>query len=619
MSFATFARLARPYRAVNPYRTLASSFLGARPRYLTTPPDDGSGDKKPPASIDRNDPYYWDFIRSIKNPFISSTIDYFIRSHELAGPKAEKLRFPDWQSTIVFTVPELPGSLKGHETDADGIPLPPNTFIANSPTELRDLVVEIIEHKKGASAGQTEDDADATPAEPERAPAQETVEPEGTRVGAIFDSEGRPLVRRVIRDYPSTSSRESEVPEQTPIAPSHERPDFTALKAQIEKLHDDVEWFLIRSAEIEAVSRHLSNKQKYRARLEFAQAKKLIVRLGKRIEALQEIDEVFKKIRMRSSLPSSPTKTETSKKAQSDLEDDLDEFEEKDRRFLEETMAAEKPAQARNASQATRSDSIWDSGAFKTISDFMKGTSASNDEKKPYSSGSDAVGNAANLGYLEDRMVQRVGEVMSDMLRDMQTTIQEDIEGASEETTKFTERMQSLENLVHQLLKNQEAAKGVTEGVVASQPSKAASDAKDQESPKKPLSYLSDHQKSRLGAEVDTWVKEAVEDCLEELEDLGEDEQFDIVSDLEKSGLVRDMANRTLEKVVESKKLRLMLDELFDSFRDENEDLENIVAKAVEESVKELKDAPAYRKHGKLLKRVMQKARYEQNGWSIDV
>ncbi|KAJ6260598.1 hypothetical protein Dda_4824 [Drechslerella dactyloides] len=608
--------------------------LGARPRYLSTPPNDGGGDKKPPAGLSRNDPEYWEFIRSIKNPFIGSTIDYFIRSYELVGSKGTKLQFPDWQSSIVFTIPELPESLKGHEADADGIPLPPNTFIANSPSELRDLVAEIIERKRAEPDGRTEEDINSTPpAEPLPEPELEP-KPETESVPA-----GRPLIRKVLRDYAHTVGGEAEPLDQSASQSLNagsngpgERPDFTELKSQIEKLHDDVSWFLLRSAEIEAVSPYLSHKQKYRARLEFAQAKKLLVKLRKRIEALHEIDSVFKQIRKRPA----PGNTAATKRAPPELADDyLEGFEAGDRKFLKEFMAtaadqtakgdAGKRVQTEAAHSPTKFDSIWESGAFKTISDFMKGTPVSSDETKSFSSSrlrmpsSGSLGPTVDLGRFEDRMVQRVGEVMSDRLREMQDVIQDDIEGASKETTKFTERMQSLENLVHQLLRNQGAAKGAEGVVYNAESSGPASEDKDPLSPKQPLSHLNDYQRSSFRAEVDAWVKEIVEECIEELEDLQEDEEFDIVSDLEKSGLVRDMADRALAKVLASKKLQQMLDEAFDNFREDNDDLQYIVAKSVEESVKEVKEAPEYRRHKQLLKQILKKARYEQNGWSIDV
>ncbi|KAF3923234.1 hypothetical protein ABW21_db0200405 [Orbilia brochopaga] len=607
-----------------PPNNINTVFLGVRPRYLTTPPDGSSSGKTPPVFLDRSGHHYRDFIRSIKNPFISSTIDYFLRSHELAGPKAEELQFPDWQQTIVFTVPELPESLQGHDTDADGIPLPPNTFIANSPSELRDLVAEIIEHRKQEVETRTEDDIDPTPApaEPERAAVQETIEPE--------EPEGRPLIRRVMRDYRSPYGGENEAPDQNSSASplsefesrrtsSYERPDYTEIRAQMDQLHDDVEWFLIRSEEIEFMSPYLSTRQKYRARIEIAQAKSTFVKLGKRIAALQEIDKVFKDIKKKHPPRPLPTKAENSNNITPELTDsDLDGFNGKDRIFLREAVAAasnrttEKPAQTE--SQATKPDGIWDSGAFKTLSDFMMGTTTSSDGKDSYSSATSnmprksAPGQPADLGQLEDRMVRRVGEVMSDRLRDMQDIIEEDIEGASKETTKFTERIQSLENLVQQLLRYQEAAKGGNEATGSAHTSSPMSNAQERAPSKQPSRYLSELQKLRLGAEVDGWVKHIVEESIEELEDLKEDEQFDIVSDLEKSGLARDMADRSLDKVMASKRLQILLDELFDGFMDENEELVNLVAKATEESVKELKDAPVYHKHAQLLKRVLRRS-----------
>ncbi|KAF3919982.1 hypothetical protein AA313_de0209950 [Arthrobotrys entomopaga] len=97
-------------------------------------------------TLSLNNPLYCDLIGSIKNRGIAKAVDYLARSKDadakIADFRGLNLFSPD--HALYFNLPKLPPGVNGHESDPDGIPLPPGTFRATSVYELRAILTDVL-------------------------------------------------------------------------------------------------------------------------------------------------------------------------------------------------------------------------------------------------------------------------------------------------------------------------------------------------------------------------------------------------------------------------------------------------------------------------------------------
>ncbi|KAK6542970.1 hypothetical protein TWF694_006903 [Orbilia ellipsospora] len=168
MASRCFARLVRPTTAAHLRRITPSSAVTLQSRYFTTIKSSNldinkstNTSKDGDHALSLDNPIYRDLIGSIKNRGIAKAVDYLARTKDPNARIADIGAFyPD--KALYFNLPNLPPGVNGHESDPDGIPLPPGTFRASSVPELRAVLTEVL--RAISRTGKSEDaDNSSTP------------------------------------------------------------------------------------------------------------------------------------------------------------------------------------------------------------------------------------------------------------------------------------------------------------------------------------------------------------------------------------------------------------------------------------------------------------------------
>ncbi|KAK6360544.1 hypothetical protein TWF730_006685 [Orbilia blumenaviensis] len=122
--------------------------------------------------LDMNNPLYRDLIKSIKNPWVGDLIHKLVQGNaSFSGTlSGGDLDLHGTGNSLYFRIPELPPTMKGHDQDPDGIPLPPNTFRVSSVEELRSILQRILVHRASLERDENpghDDSSTAAAASPE--------------------------------------------------------------------------------------------------------------------------------------------------------------------------------------------------------------------------------------------------------------------------------------------------------------------------------------------------------------------------------------------------------------------------------------------------------------------